>query len=139
MNKFVAGLLAAALVGVMGHGAFASSLSPNDTKLGRVKAAALKAGLSVSADLGDDAPSTTHVIARFQNNQPLMLGRDGLWAPWNGDLSKLDDAGATVADKTITFRIFDKLPDALFYPVSFTVVYRTDAGLKSGTITVDGP
>jgi hypothetical protein len=99
----------------------------------------VKNGLTVTADLGSDLPGAAHVVARFQNNQPLMLGRDGLWAPWNGDLKRLDAIVPTVADKKIIFRIFDTLPADLFYPVSFTVMYRTDAGLKSGTITVDGP
>jgi len=62
-----------------------------------------------------------------------------LWAPWAGDIKQMDEAAAIVADKKLIFRILDAKPDALFYPASFTVVYRTDAGVKSGTITVDGP
>jgi hypothetical protein len=119
--------------------AAAASLSPADTNLGRVKASLLKDGLTVTIDLGEDIPTATHVIARFQNNQPLMRGRDGLWAPWAGDMKQIDEAAAAVVDKKLIFRILDAKPGALFYPASFTVVYRTDAGVKSGTITVDGP
>lgn len=135
MNKIAAFLVA----GCLSHAAYAASLTSSDTNLGRVKATAVKNGLSVSVDIGDDVPTSAHVIARFQNNQPLMLGRDGLWAPWNGDQQRIDAAAFVLTGKKITFPIFDKLPDGLFYPVSFTVIYRTDAGLKSGTVTVDGP
>jgi len=119
--------------------AWASSLTPHDTDLGRVKASALTDGLSISVDLGNDKPSSSHVVARFQNNQPLMLGADGLWAPWDGSLAGIDHAAATIANGKLTFRIFDTIPSGLFYPVSFTVIYRTDADLKSGTLTVDAP
>lgn len=137
MNKISAAVLAVTIC--MGHATLAASLTSTDANLGRVSAATLKDGLSVSVDLGDDVPVATHVVARFQNNQPLMLGRDGLWAPWNGDLQHIDEAAAEAAGKKLTFRIFDKTPDGLFYPVSFTVIYRTDAAIKSGTVTVDGP
>lgn len=137
MNRKWASALAAIVC--LAHPVWAAPLTVDDANLGRVKAATLQDGLNISVDLGDDIPVSTHVIARFQNNQPLMLGGDGLWAPWNGDLAHLDEAAAKTADKKLTFHIFDKLPDGLFYPVSFTVVYRTDAAVKSGTLTVDGP
>ena len=137
MNKLSAAALA--LTFCVGHAALAASLTSTDADLGRIRAAALHDGLSVSVDLGDDAPFATHVVARFQNNQPLMLGRDGLWAPWNGDLHHIDEAAADTVGKKLIFRIFDSAPDEMFFPVSFTVMYRTDAAIKSGTITVDGP
>jgi hypothetical protein len=117
----------------------AATLSAGDTNLGRVKAAAIQDGLNITVDLGGDVPTATHIIARFQNNRPLMQGPDGLWAPWNGDLSKLDDVAVLPAGEKLIFQIFDRLPEGLFYPVSFTLVYRTAEGLKSGTLTVDGP
>jgi hypothetical protein len=137
MNRF--SLAVVAVMTCAFQTAAAASLSPADTNLGRVKAPVLKDGLTISVDLNGDVPSATHVLVRFQNNQPLMLGRDGLWALWNGDPTRLDEAGAVVADKKIVFRIFDKLPDAFFYPVSFTVMYRAGDVLKSGTITLDEP
>jgi hypothetical protein len=137
MNRF--SLAALAIMTCAVQTATAASLSPADTSLGRVKAAALKDGLTVTVDLGEDIPTATHIIARFQNNQPLMRGRDGLWAPWTGDMKQIDDAAAVIAGDKLIFRILDSKPEALFYPASFTVVYRTEAGVKSGTITVDGP
>ena len=110
-----------------------------DLDLDRIAATQVKDGLSITVDVGDDVPTAVSVIARFQNNQPLMLGRDGLWAPWNGDLQKLDDVGATPDKGKLTLRVFDHLPKDLFFPVSFTVAYRTAEGLKSGTLVVDGP
>jgi len=137
MIKVLGAALAAALC--FAGPASAATLSAEGTDLGRAKAAALQDGLNITVDLGGDVPTATHIIARFQNNQPLMQGTDGLWAPWNGDLSKLDDVAVLAAGGKLIFKIFDRLPEALFYPVSFTVVYRTTDGLKSGTLTVDGP
>lgn len=117
----------------------AATLSPGDTDLGRITAAKSTDGLIISVDVGYEIPLATHIIARFQNNQPLMRGRDGLWAPWDGDPAKLDDVGVTPAAGKLTFPIFDHLPDGLFYPVSFTVITRNAEGLKSGTLVVDGP
>ncbi len=128
-----------ALTMLLPTSAFAATLSATDANLGREKAAALKEGLDIAVDIGDDLPTTTHIIARFQNNQPLMQGSDGLWAPWNGDALKLDNVAVTPADGKLVFHIFGRLPDGLFYPVSFTVAYRTADGLKSGTLTVDAP
>lgn len=119
--------------------ASAATLSTSDADLGRVAAAALTNGLEISVEIGDDRPTATHIVARFQNNQPVMQGADGLWAPWNGDHSKLDDVGATLAGGRLTFHLLDRPPEDLFYPVSFTVIYRTDEGYKSGTLVVDGP
>ena len=119
--------------------AFADSLDLADRNLGRVVAEKLESGLEIVIDVGDDNPTATHIIARFQNNQPLMRGADGLWAPWNGDPQALEDAGASLADRRLTFYVFDQLPADMFYPVSFTVAYRTPAGLKSGTLTLDAP
>jgi hypothetical protein len=132
-------ITALAIVAGIAPAAWAASLTPGDTDLGRIKASALTEGLSVSVDLGDDTPSSTHVIARFQNNQPLMLGPDGLWAPWDGNFARIDQTNATIANGKLTFRILDTLPDGLFYPASFTVIYRTGEDLKSGTLTVDAP
>ncbi|MBY0510297.1 MAG: hypothetical protein K2P94_09095 [Rhodospirillaceae bacterium] len=137
MNRFALAALAVMTCAV--QAAAAASLSSADTNLGRVKAAVLQEGLTVTIDLGDDIPTATHIIARFQNNQPLMRGRDGLWAPWAGDMTQLDEVTAVVADKKLIVRVLDAKPEALFYPASFTVVYRTETGVKSGTITVDGP
>jgi hypothetical protein len=137
MKQAVISFLTAALIFAVP--ANAASLSSIDADLGRVHAADLSEGLSISVDLGGDVPSATHVIARFQNNRPHMRGTDGLWAPWNGDVNTLDDAGAAIADGILIFDVLEGLPTGLFYPVSFTVVYRTTAGLKSGTIVVDGP
>lgn len=119
--------------------ATAATLSTSDADLGRIAAAALTDGLEITVEIGEDRPIAAHVVARFQNNQPVMRGADGLWAPWDGDPGRLDDVGARLADGRLTFRLLDRQPEDLFYPVSFTVMYRTDAGFKSGTLVVDGP
>ncbi len=105
----------------------------------RIEAAAISDGLTIVLESEEASPVTTHVIARFQNNRPLMLGTDGKWATWNGLLKNLDDAGANVKYGKMYFQIFDQRPPDLFYPVSFTVAYRTNQKLHSGTIVVHGP
>jgi hypothetical protein len=131
-------LLGCALV--IGDPVIAASLSTDGVDLGRVSAASVKDGLNVTVELGDDMPAATHIIARHQNNQPLMRGADGFWAPWDGEPGTLEDVAAIVSDRKLTFHIFDRLPEDLFYPAIFTLTYRTAAdGLKSGTIVVDGP
>ena len=142
MIKRAACMLAALVC--LAHGALAQTLTPAPltpagTDLGRVAAKTLTDGLSITVDIGEDVPTATHLIVRFQNNQPLMRGADGLWATWNGDPQRLDEAGAVAADRKLVFQIFPRLPDAFFYPVSFTVAYETAGGVKSGTLTVDGP
>ncbi len=117
----------------------AATLSPDDTDLGRITAAKAADGLVIAVDADDKMPLATHVVARFQNNQPLMRGRDGLWAVWDGDPAHLDDVGVIPAEGKFSFAIFDRLPAGLFFPVSFTVIVQGATGLTSGTLVVDGP
>jgi hypothetical protein len=124
---------------VIGLPAFGGTLSTAGADLGRVNAATLAKGLVVTAELGDDRPLAAHVIARFKNNEPLTLGRDGLWEPWDGDVATLPEASAVVADGKIAVRVLDSVPEQLFYPVYFTLVYRTPAGMKFGTLVLEGP
>jgi hypothetical protein len=117
----------------------AASLSPAGADLGRLNAADITGALTVTVELEGDRPAASHVIARFQNNQPLSLGRDGLWAPWDGSPATLDEAGAETANGVMTFRLMERVPADLFYPVAFTLIYDTPAGRKSGTLVLDGP
>src|SRR5688572_2120434 len=95
--------------------AAAEVLSESGTDLGRVTAIAARGSLEVSVDAAGDTPEATHIIARFQNNQPLMKGRDGLWALWDGDTATLDEAGAVFDGKKITFQLLSE-PAEPFFP-----------------------
>ena len=134
------GFAATALMAVvLASPAPAATLSPHDADLGRVSASALTNGLSVTVDVGGDVPLTTHVIARFQNNRPLMRDGEGQWTPWNGSVQALSDSHATLNGSTLVFPILTWLPRDLFYPISVTVAYQTADGVKSGTLVIDAP
>jgi hypothetical protein len=134
-----AALSAFFLAGALTWPAAAATLSDGDTNLGRISAQALPQGLTIPVDLDGDIPLATYVIARFQNNRALMRTSDGSWLPWDAETSALAESGATLTGDTLIFRIVDWVPSGLFFPVSFTVAYRTASGLKSGTVVIDAP
>lgn len=117
----------------------AASLSEAGTDLGRVNASTLSAGLSVTVDLEDAQAQTAFLIARFQDNRPLMKASDGLWEPWDGDTATLADAGLRVSEGTITFPIVGEFAPEFSFPCVFTIGVVTEAGVRSAFIVVDGP
>ena len=131
--------LAAALILITSQAVADPVLSSTGADLGRVSVSGLDNGLRLTVDIGEDQPSAAHVIARFQNNQPLMQGRDGLWAPWSGDQVRLDEAATSATHGRLTFHLLTAPLPELFFPVSFTLIYRTHGEVKFGILVVDGP
>lgn len=113
-------------------------LSDGGTMLGRVSVSDLEPQLQLTVGLGDDEPEATYVIARFQNNRPQQRRTDGSWVHWNETTNGLiDNALALNDDGTLTFPLTSVDLSQHFLPITFTVAYRTEGGLKSGYVVVD--
>jgi hypothetical protein len=132
------GLFALSFACLVGS-AEAASLSEAGTDLGRVNGATLPEGLSVAVELGGIVPQGSFLIARFQDNPPLMKASDGLWQPWDGDTATLVDAGAVASADSITFPIVGEFAADFSFPVVFTIGVKTESGPRSAFIAVDGP
>lgn len=117
----------------------AASLSELGTDLGRVHVSSLSDGLAVTVDLDGAVPQGTFLIARFQDNQPLMKASDGYWQPWDGDTATLADANLVTSEASITFPIVGQFAADFSFPVVFTVGVKTGTGVRSAFIAVDGP
>jgi len=128
----------ALLAGLTGR-ADAASLSEAGTDLGRVSVASLAEGLALTVELDGAVPNGTFLIARFQDNQPLMKASDGYWQPWDGDMATLADAHLVTSETSVTFPIVGEFAPDFSFPVVFTVGVKTETGVRSAFIAVDGP
>lgn len=95
--------------------------------------------LNLTVQLHGDAPTATHVFARFANNQPRQRTNEGFWIPWSGNPADLIDNRFKPAGDTLTFKITDEDLEGAFLPVTFFVAYRVGGVMKSGSIAVVRP
>ncbi|MCB2106312.1 MAG: hypothetical protein KDE14_01370 [Rhodobacteraceae bacterium] len=114
-------------------------LSTQGLDLGRISASESGSGLQIAVDVRGDEIGGTFVVARLQDNRPLILASDGLWDVWNGDPENLRDAGFKASDDVLTFNISSTPLSDMPFPVTFTFGYRTGAATKYGFIVVDAP
>ncbi|MDX2143388.1 MAG: hypothetical protein SFV19_08540 [Rhodospirillaceae bacterium] len=119
--------------------AAAVRLSAAGTDLGVVGAPAEPADFTVSVDVSGERPQHPFVVARFQNNQPLMLGVDGAWTAWDGDNATLHDAAVTASGHALEYVVPARSLPAPFFPVTFSVGYWSGGEMVFGHFTVTEP
>jgi hypothetical protein len=113
------------------------ALSVAGVDLGRVQRSTWSGEINVV--VGNDAwPQQGFIVARFQNNQPLMKSADGSWTPWDGDFATLEFVNIAPNDGALRFGVGEWPTADVLAPCTFTVGYRAEDGLKFGYLTVDG-
>jgi len=112
-------------------------LTTEGTDLGRFVVSNLPSDISWIVDLQGQSPITTHITARFQNNQPLVKRSDGSWGLWNGVFGDIENLNLIPNGNVIVYDISSEtLPD-IFFPVVITLAYRTETEILWGYLTFD--
>lgn len=114
------------------------ALTLNGVDLGRLERAALPAQIELLAPAEGDGVVQGFMVARFQNNQPLMKSADGSWQPWDGDAAALQFVNIAGLDGVLRFPVGDWPTEDALAPCTFTIGYQSADGLKFGYYTVDG-
>ena len=94
------------------------------------------AKITRTVDLGEDSPLATHAMRRTGTGSALQRTFDGTWIPWDGSVGTLTDNGFAESDRELTFDLFNGDLSNEFFPINYTVAYRTEAGLKFGVFQV---
>ena len=100
------------------------TVNPSDAKITR------------TVDLGEDSPLATHAMRRSGTSSASQLTFDGTWIPWDGNVETLADNGFTESGRKLIFDLFNGDLSNAFFPINYTVAYRTEAGLKFGVFQV---
>ncbi len=100
------------------------TVNPSDAKITR------------TVDLGEDSPLATHAMRRTGTGSTLQRTFDGTWIPWDGSVETLTDNGFAESGRKLTFDLFNGDLSNEFFPINYTVAYRTEAGLKFGVFQV---
>lgn len=100
------------------------TVNPSDGKIAR------------TVDLGEDSPLATHAMRRTGAGSALQRTFDGTWIPWDGSVETLTDNGFAESGRKLTFDLFNGELSNEFFPINYTVAYRTEAGLKFGVFQV---
>ncbi len=87
-------------------------------------------------DLAGDSPSATYVTRRTVSGLRQQRTPLGEWIPWDGNVEMLKDNGFPEAGGKMVFDIFHGDLSNEFFPVNFSVAYRTEAGLRFGVFQV---
>ncbi len=94
------------------------------------------AKITRTVDLGEDSPLATHAMRRTGTGSALQRTFDGTWIPWDGSVETLTDNGFAESGRKLTFDLFNGDLSNEFFPINYTVAYRTEAGLKFGVFQV---
>ncbi len=135
MKKYLA---AAVFVCAFASAASAESLSVAGVDLGRINRSNLPTRVELMASADEGYTAQGFIVARFQNNQPLMQSADGTWRAWNGDESALEFVNIYGPDGVLRFPIGTWPTEDVLGPATFTIGYKSAEGLKFGYFTVDG-
>lgn len=100
------------------------TVNPSDGKIAR------------TVDLGEDSLLATHAMRRTGAGFALQRTFDGTWIPWDGSVKTLTDNGFAESGRKLTFDLFNGDLSNEFFPINYTVAYRTEAGLKFGVFQV---
>jgi len=130
---FLVGLLFASL-----PAAAETVLSTTGTNLGRIARADIPNGLAIIPLTDEIGPVPGFIVARFQNNQPVMRTRQNGWQPWDGDPATLELIDINVSNGALYFGV-DEWPTAdVLAPCTFTVGHWSNGQMLFGYFTVDG-
>ncbi len=94
------------------------------------------ARINRTVQLGGEVPLATHVITKTADGKALQRTARGQWVPWDRDEATLIDSRFTPSGGALTFEVVDGSLMDRFFPVSYTVAYRTETALKFGVFSV---
>ncbi len=94
------------------------------------------AQITRTVQLGGDVPLATHVITKTTDGRTLQRTALGEWVPWDRDEATLIDSRFTPSGGNLTFKVDDGSLMDRFFPISYTVAYRTETGLNFGVFSV---
>lgn len=117
----------------------AAELSPQGANLGRLFSTDFGDGLQIAVTGAAIERDIDFLIARAQDNRPVMRAADGTWHPWTGEPSQLIDCGCRFGGPSATFALGNRPPTELSLPVTLTFGSRSFEGLSFGYIVVDAP
>jgi len=117
----------------------AAELAANGTDLGRQPATEIMNGLRIAIDATLVDRDTDFLIARSQDNRPLMRAVDGTWQAWNGNPLELVDCGCRYGGAEAIYDLGIGPPSELSLPVTLTFGSRIGENVRYGYIVVDGP
>lgn len=89
-----------------------------------------------TVDLAGDTPLSTHVMLHQAAGPSLQRTEEGTWVPWDGHIDSLIDNRFTPANGGVTFEVIKGDLSDDFFPMTFTVAYRTESGLMFGSFQV---
>ncbi|MFQ5466692.1 MAG: hypothetical protein ACE5DS_01010 [Kiloniellaceae bacterium] len=114
----------------------AEQLSASGNKLSDMVIDSSDVHIARTVDLAGDSLVATHVMAHKAAGPALQRTGQGTWVPWDGDEESLIDNGFTSANGSVTFEVVKGDLSDEFFPMTFTLVYRTESGLKFGSFQV---
>jgi hypothetical protein len=133
------GVIALAVLGcAFTSTALGESLSVTGIDLGRINRSSLPQQVDLMASGDGSYTEQGFIVARFQNNQPLMKVADGTWQAWDGDASTLAFINIYAPDGVLRFPVGAWPTQDVLGPSTFTIGYKSPEGLKFGYFTVDG-
>ena len=89
-----------------------------------------------TVDLAGDALVATHVMAHKAAGPSLQRTDLGTWVPWDGHEDSLIDNRFTPSNGSVTFEVVKGDLSDEFFPMTFTIAYRTESGLQFGSFQV---
>lgn len=128
-------LLAGASALLMGSAGLAFAGEPLSLEGARLENVSYPPGgaLEIRVDAAGDEVLSAHAILRLAStNIALMRDRDGFWTDFSGRREDLIESAAYRDGDDLVFKIFRTPPEGLLGPLTVTVAYRTEAGLKFG-------
>ena len=114
----------------------AERLRPSGTVLSSMLVDPAHAQITRTVQLGGDVPLATHVITKTTDGRTLQRTALGEWVPWDRDEATLINSRFTPSGGNLTFKVDDGSLMDRFFPISYTVAYRTETGLKFGVFSV---
>ncbi len=124
------------MLGFMAPGARAAErLSTTGVRLANLFYDPAVEEFSVTIDLGGDTPEKVHVMAR-EGGRLMQRSRNGYWLPWNGDVSRLRDAGFRPQGGMLTYKITAEDLSGRMFPLKFTLAYTVGGVMKFGVFQI---
>ena len=121
-------------INAAGNGA--ERLRPSGTALSSMLVDPADAHITRTVQLGGDVPLATHVITKTTDGKALQRTALGEWVPWDRDEATLIDNRFTPSGGALTFKVDDGSLMDRFFPISYTVAYRTETRLNFGVFSV---
>ena len=83
-------------------------------------------------DLAGDVPLATYVMTNQAAGPSLQRTELGNWVPWDGHGESLINNRFTSSNGRLTFEVIQGDLSDEFFPINFTIAYRTKGNFKFG-------